>query len=447
MMHPLVRVLLLVDYNTRVVMFGTVMLGIAGGVMGVFLLLRRRALLADAVSHAALPGIAVAFLVSVAAGGTGRSLPVLLLGALLAGLAGMGSVLAITRWTRLSQDAALGIVLSVFFGLGTALLGIIQKMQGAAAAGLNSFIFGKTASMIRQDALLMGAAALVIILAAALLFKEFRLVTFDAQFAAGDGWPVQRLDALLMALVVGVTIVGLQAVGVVLVVAILIIPAATARFWTDRLVIMVPLAAVFGAVGAYSGTAISALAPGLPAGAVIVLVLGVVFLVSGLIGGKRGIIHRYADQHSLTRRIRRQNLLRAIREWEEAASEHQSSAAAQLSYLRGARGWGERELRRTLGDLARRSMVFRVGNGGWHFTDYGRVVAERVMRNHRLWEVYLLEHADIAAAHVDHGADYIEHVLGEELVAELEAELPRFRTRLPESVHALQEDDGAVDHS
>ncbi len=431
----LLRVLILADYNTRVVMFGTVMLGVAGGVVGVFLLLRRRALLADAVSHAALPGVAAAFMLIMAFGGNPRSLPLLLLGALVSGLLGMGCVLFISRFTRLSQDAALGIVLSVFFGFGIVLLGIIQRMRGAPAAGLNSFIYGRTASMIRSDALLIGTAALVVLVLTVVLFKEFRLFTFDPGFAAGDGWPVQRLDALLMTLVVSVTVIGLQAVGIILVIAILVLPPATARFWTDRLSVLVLLSALIGATGAYVGTALSASIPRMPAGAAIVVSHGALFVLSMLFGTVRGIVHELFARRRLARTTLKQNLLRALYECEEAGDVH--SAETQWTYLMHTRGWSIRELKHAVRLLRLDQAVYRSPEGQWLFTESGRVQAARVTRNHRLWEVYLLEHADTATAHVDQGADFIEHVLGDALVAELEKAVPRFGKVVPNSVHVI----------
>lgn len=432
----LVRVLLLTEYNTRVVMFGTVTLGIAGGVIGVFLLLRGRALLADAVSHAALPGVAGMFMILLMLGGPARSLPLLMAGALLSGLLGMGCVAAITRSTRISQDAALGIVLSVFFGFGAVLLSIVQKMRGAPAAGLNSFIYGRTASMIRGDAILIGVAALVILITTFLLFKEFRLVTFDPGFAAGQGWPVSRLDLFLMTLVVAVTVLGLQAVGIILIIAILVVPPAAARFWTESLRGMILISGTIGALGGYAGTAISAVAPRLPAGAVIVTVLGTAFLISLFLGARRGIAVVAFDQYHVQQKVAVQNLLRALFECQEHGDLR--DGAAQMEYLTGARGWSAYTVRRGLRRLRKKGWIFRVARGPWQFTEQGRVEAMRVTRNHRLWEVYLLEHADVAPANVDQGADYIEHVLGDALVAELEKALPRFGRALPGSPHGLR---------
>lgn len=436
----MLRVLTLADYNTRVVMLGTVLLGIAGGIVGVFLLLRRRALLADAISHAALPGVAAAFILVLALGGDPRSLPLLLLGALASGLLGMGCVLAISRFTRLPQDAALGIVLSVFFGMGIALLGIIQRMRGAPAAGLNSFIYGRTASMVRADALLIGTIAIVVLVVAVALFKEFRLFTFDPEFAAGDGWPVRRLDALLMTLVVVVVVIGLQAVGIILVIAILVIPPAAARFWTNTLGRLVVLSAAIGAIGAYAGTAISAVVPRMPAGAIIVVSHGVIFVLSALVGPVGGVIHACLDQRRLARKTLKQNLLRVLFEFEESRVTSPASEAnglAQHRYLTGARGWSLRELNLAVRLLKREGAIYSSPTDALRFTERGSVQAARVTRNHRLWEVYLLEHAEIAPAHVDQGADFIEHVLGDELVAELEAALPRFGRAVPGSVHAI----------
>lgn len=443
----LIRVLTLADYNTRIVMFGTIMLGIAGGVVGVFLLLRRRSLLADAVGHAALPGVALAFIIIMQLGGDPRSLPLLMIGALVSGLLGMAFVLMITKFTRLPQDAALGIILSVFFGFGIVLLSIIQRMRGAPAAGLNSFIYGRTASMVLDDALLIGTLGLIIVTITFLLFKEFRLFTFDSAFAAGDGWPVTLLDTLLMALAVTVTIIGLQAVGIILIIAILVIPPATAGFWTSRLSHLILLSATFGALGSYIGTALSAILPRMPAGAAIVVSQGAVFFLSLLIGSERGLVHELIANRTQGKKIFRQNLLRTLYEFQEIESQEETKNPEvyrdnQWKFLTSAREWKSKTIQGYLRSLKHEGKIFLTPQGSWNFTPSGRQEAYRVTRNHRLWEVYLLEYAAIAPAHVDQGADFIEHVLGDELVAELEKLLPQFNTPVPKSVHPLSHQEG-----
>ncbi|MDP2355342.1 MAG: metal ABC transporter permease [Beijerinckiaceae bacterium] len=274
-------------YNTIVVMIGVSLLGVAAGAIGVFALLRKRAMMSDVLSHATLPGIGLAFLVAAALGANGRSLPVLLAGATIAAIVAALTVQWLSRSARLPEDAAMGAVLSVFFGLGAVLLSYIQTLRTGAEGGLSHFILGQTAAMSEQDAFLIGAVAAGVILAIALLGKEFRIVCFDPEFGAVQGWPIARIDLMLMALVVIVAVIGLQAVGMLLIVALMIVPAAAARQLTHNLWVMVALSALMGGVSAWIGAALSATFPRAPAGGLIVLVAGGVFIVSLLVGAWR----------------------------------------------------------------------------------------------------------------------------------------------------------------
>jgi manganese/zinc/iron transport system permease protein len=286
-----IRVLTLQDYNTRVVVLGTTLLGLAAGLVGTFLLLRKRALLSDTISHATLPGIALTFILITYWGGDGKNLIALITGAAIFSVLGTLSVILVQKYSRLKDDAALGIVLSVYFGFGIALMGLATRMETGTAAGLSSFIYGKTASMLFFDAVLIGATALVSAIVCIVLFKEFALICFDSNYAATQGWPVARLDFLMMTLVVIVTVIGLQAVGLILVVALLIIPPSAARFWTHRLRTMVVLSGIFGALSGLLGSTFSALMANLPAGAVIVIMAAVVFLFSLTFGSASEATH------------------------------------------------------------------------------------------------------------------------------------------------------------
>ena len=435
--EQVLRVLLLSDFNTRVVVVGVALLGMAAGIVGTFTLLRKRALVSDAVSHATLPGIAAAWLVMVALGGTGKWFPGLLLGAAAGGLIAVGAVLTLRSVLRLHEDAALGVVLSVSFGIGIALLGLIQQMRRGAAAGLDSFIYGKTASMLSADALLIAVISLILVAAAVLLFKELNLLCFDAPYAATQGFPVALLDALMLALVVAVTVIGLQAVGLILIVALLITPAAAARFWTHDLRAMTVLAALIGAAGGFIGAALSALVPRLPAGAVIVVTTSAGFVVSVLFGTRRGLLRMLVERHRGDRRIRREHLLRALFEQLEGQLGAMpgvrvlAATAVRRDQLARRRGWSRAELASALRG-ARRAGWLRPGSAArqdLRLSAAGAEQALQVVRNHRLWELYLIRYADVATSRVDRGADRIEHVLGPELVAELEEQLDRQRDR------------------
>lgn len=277
-------------YNTSVVLAGVIALGIGGGVIGVFSFLRKRALISDAISHATLPGVALGFLVAIALGGTGRELWILIGGALLTGAAGVAAVQWIRDNTRLAEDAAIGTVLSVSFGLGIVLLSHIQTLQTGGQAGLNSFLLGSTAALNAGEARLIAGASVAAILAALLLLKEFGAVAFDEGFAAAQGWRVARLDLAMLGLLLAIVAIGLKTVGLVLIIALVIIPPAAARFWTERLSRMVALSGLFGGLAGWIGGAVSALLPAMPAGAVIVLAAAGLFVFSLLFAPSRGVI-------------------------------------------------------------------------------------------------------------------------------------------------------------
>ena len=423
------RVLLMQDYNTRIVLWGTTTLGLAAGIAGTFLLLRKRSLLGDVVGHASLPGVAIAFLImELHEPQSGKWLPGLLIGASLSGIAGMISTVIIRTCTRIKEDAALAITLGGFYGLGIVLFTIIQKLPTGSQAGLANFIYGNTATITQSEVDLIWRVAIVAIVAAGLLFKEFGLLCFDEQFAASQGWPVVLLDLILMGLVVAVCVIGLRSVGLLLVVALLIIPAASARFWTEKLSHMTLCAAVIGVVSCYMGAVSSALFSRLAAGAVIVLTGSVMFCVSLYFGTRRGVLLRWYTRRQLNQRIATQQLLLAFFEILETSvppAPHQSltDTTVSLDELLPKRSWTAKQLLRSLRDAQRLQYLASHSEREYRLTAQGETAARRAARNHRLWELYLLQHADVAPGHVDRDADRVEQVLDPEIIIKLETAL------------------------
>ncbi len=415
-------------FNTNTVIIGTTLLGIAAGVIGVFALLRKRSLVTDALSHATLPGIGLAFLAASALGVQGRALPVLLAGAAVTGVLGVLAIQGLLRYTRLREDAAIGIVLSVFFGAGVVVLSYIQANAASGAAGLNKFIYGQTAAMSVRDATLMAAIAGAAILLAVLLLKELALVCFDEGFARVGGWPVGVVDLLMMGLVVLVTVAGLQAVGLILVVSMLIIPPVAARFWTERLWLLVVLAGVIGGASGYLGSVMSALLPRKPAGAVIVLTAGAVFVCSMILAPSRGVLASAVRLTRMRARIASDHLLEACYELSLAGGAMTPGRVAALARKRGWPGWYRAGV---VALLSRRRLVERRADGDLAPTGAGLARGARVSRNHRLWEQYLISYADIAPSHVDWSVDQVEHVLSDELIARLEARLAERGVAVP----------------
>jgi len=417
-MDGFLRLITLQDSSTRTVLVGTVILGIAAAIVGTFAVLRRRALVGDAAAHAALPGTCVAFFVV-----GDRSFAGFMLGALLFALLAAAFVAFVKSATRVKEDAAIGLAIGGFFGFGIVLSRIIQRHPTGNKAGLDSFIFGKAASMIESDVRLIAIVAAIVVAVVLLLYKEFTLLCFDRDFAQSQGWPATALDLILMTLICGCTVIGLPAVGVVLVVSMLVLPPVAARFWSDRLSTVVILSAIFGALAAFLGTAISATAPvpgiagfsnsGWPTGPIITIVSASIFILSMLIAPRRGVLAAGLRAFLLRRRIGLQNLLRSVYEHLEpggdlgrpwaigAAGEH--SAAAPRAHRAG--------------------LITTNQDGRFQLTHAGQQAASELVRVHRLWELFLIEQAAIAPDHVDRDADQIEHLLPAAVLAELEERL------------------------
>jgi manganese/zinc/iron transport system permease protein len=355
-------------------------------------------------------------------------------GAFVAGMLGAICTLVIRQITpRIKEDASLAIVLSLFFGVGVVLFTVIQRIPSGTVAGLNQFVFGKTASLTADDVKMFASAAAVVSIVCGLLFKELSLICFDDEFAAAQGWPVFWLDAILMGLVVGVTVIGLQSVGLLLVVALPIIPASAARFWSNRIGRVAVLAACFGGLSGFLGVLISALLPHIPTGPVIVLVGSTLFVFSLLFGSRRGVVRRLWIQRTLRRRVGRDDLLRALYEVLEPKILVDgrpdlpllTERTIELPALLATRSWTAGRLQKLLGAATRDGLVRSGAAGRLRLTPAGAEEAARAVRNHRMWEMFLIQYADIAPSHVDRDADLIEHVLEPELVAELELLMER----------------------
>lgn len=284
------------SYTLRTVTAGAFFLGALSGSIGSFAVLRNQSLLGDALSHAALPGVGVAFLLA------GRHIGVLLVGAALASLVGVWFISLVTRTTRIKQDGAMGIVLSGWFALGIAILALIQQRPDASQSGLDSFIFGQAAAMRVRDVQLLALVGAAVFSVLVLNWKEFKIVTFDPEFARATGYPVRAITAVLLGLIVAAVVMGLQLAGVVLMVGLLIAPGIAARQWTHRLEQMVVLAGVLGAASGGVGAILSALDSDLPTGPMIIITASAFVVVSLLFAPGRGVVWNYLRRRRDRRR-------------------------------------------------------------------------------------------------------------------------------------------------
>lgn len=392
-MTALIDALLLgAGYNAALVGIGASLLGFAAGASGTFLFLRKRALVSDAVAHATLPGIGLAFIVMVSLGGDGRNLVGLLAGSAITAVIGLLIVQWITGRTRLAEDSAIGAVLSVFFGVGIVLLTVIQTMSQGRQAGLEGFLLGSTAGMLFQDAVVIAVGGSLAVGATYLLRRPMTLVAFDADYARAAGYDVGRIDLAMMALVTAVTVIGLKVVGLVLIVAMLIVPPVTARFWTERSGAVVWIAGAIGAVSGYFGAAISASAPALPTGPIIVLVCAGLFALSLFLAPARGVLAAMLRHRRFQRRVHlRQGLLALARS-------EPIHDPLTLRILRGAR-------------LIRPDGVA---------TDEGRAHAAKAARDEHRWAIAREIHQDTALTGRYDGLTPIEDVFTRDEIAEFD---------------------------
>ncbi|MHC4959696.1 MAG: metal ABC transporter permease [Planctomycetota bacterium] len=407
------------DATLLTVMAGAAILGAVAGSLGSFAVLKRRSLLGDALAHAALPGVCLAYLVGRAAGFDPKH-PVLLLGgALFTAWIGTLVVLAITRSTRIKQDAAIGIVLSVFFGAGIVLLTHIQHGAGGSdQAGLNSFLFGQAAALSPRDVLIMAVLGATAISLQIVFFRPFQALTFDAEHSASVGLRVRRTDVLLTSLVVVAVVVGLQTVGVVLMAAMLVAPAAAARQWTDRLSHMVLLAGAIGIAAGVLGAWLSSLQERLPTGPLIVLSATALLLLSLAFAPGRGLAWAFLRRVRNRRRIRVENLLKDF--WRLGEADGRFRATRAVADVLAVRMASER----AVGD-ARSDGLLAVRGSAAHLTEAGLLRASQVVRNHRIWETYLSNSLHLAEDHVHRDAENMEHALQGEVLEQIDEALGR----------------------
>lgn len=422
------------------VVWGAVLLGVTSGLLGCFIVLRRQSLLGDAIGHAVLPGVCLGFLFA----GT-KSTPALLLGALIAGLLASAMIGLLQRTTQLKTGECMGVVFTGFYGLGIVLLKYIQNLQGRESfvtrflrwlglptpvvntgqSGLDKFLFGQITSINSVDLTYMAIIAGVAIAAVVVFWRKLAASTFDEGFAFSIGIPVRAIHYLLTGLVTVAIVISIQAVGVVLVAAMLITPAATAYLLTDRLHRMALLSAAFGAAAGVLGVIVSvALSrPGrdMPTGSTMVLAAAAIFLAAFLASPRHGLLPRLARLWERRRRTQAENLLRSIYILMEKRGDDIGAdrrfGVHDVAAIRQEPAQQVHKLRRL---AARRGWVAPDSRDSMILTDDGLAAARGVVRNHRLWELFLTQEAHLASDHVHADAERIEHVLPRDVLARLE---------------------------
>jgi manganese/zinc/iron transport system permease protein len=403
------------DPNVRYVVFGSVLLAATSAIIGTFTFLKKRALVGDAVAHSVLPGVCLAFILS------GSKNPFfLIVGAFITGWISIVVLDVIVRNSKIKEDTAIGLVLSVFFGIGILLLTMIQHSPTADQSGLDHIIFGKAAALIGDDLWVFSIISIILLVTVLLFYKEFQLICFDPVYAKALGYKVNALELVLTTLTVMAVVVGIQAVGVVLMAAMLITPAAAARFWTNKLSVMLILAAGFGSFSAIAGAYVSYTIPGMATGPWVVMVISLIAIFSFFFAPVKGILYRLVQQRNNRKLIQEENLLKAF--FQLGENEDDFFKKRNFEELMSKRRFAQNSLLINLRKLTSQGYLQKEGES-WSFTKAGKNKGQRVVKLHRLWELYLTKYLRIAPDHVHEDAENIEHVITPEIEKQLEEKL------------------------
>lgn len=416
------------DPNVRYVAFGSVLLTASAAIVGCFTFLKKKALVGDAVAHSVLPGICLAFMLS----GTKNPFYIII-GAFITGWLSLVIIDKITAKSKIKEDTAIALILSVFFGVGILLLTIIQHSGNASQSGLDHFLFGNAAALIGDDLLVFTTVAAILLIVVTLFFKEFTLISFDENFAKSIGFPVRKIELVLTTLTVLAVVIGIQAVGVVLMAAMLITPAAAARFWTDKIRVMLVLSAILGAVAGLLGTYVSYIAPSMPTGPWIVVIISMIAFISFFFAPKKGIINKLFRQMQIRNQMGEENILKALYQLGEQDGNFFINRSTEAIIRR--RPFKPSVLLSGLNRLKRHGFMQNKDNQ-WGLTKEGKNKGQRTVKLHRLWELYLTEYLRIAPDHVHEDAETIEHILTPELESKLEQllkypELDPHKSKIP----------------
>ena len=385
--------------NIKFVVLGSILLSISSAVVGCFTFVRKKSLLGDVISHSVLPGICLAFILS----GT-KNIFLTIIGAFITGWLSVTVLNTIVSKTKIKEDTATGLSLSLFFGIGMLLLTYIQQGGNASQSGLDTFLFGKAAALVGYDLIIFSTLTTLVLLTVFLFYKEFVLIAFDKELAIVSGLATHQLEVLFTSLVVMSIVLGIQAVGVVLMAAMLITPAAAARFWTNRFSYMILGAVIISSISGVFGAFVSYAIPSMPTGPWIVMVLSLLATISFLFASKRGIFIRQVLRWRARKSLLQENLLKFL------FKKTHENFQPELDQV-----FSKRQISRGLKQLKRNGYLDNL----YQLTREGQEKGKSIVRRHRLWELYLTRYVNIASDHVHEDADTMEHILTPEMEKQL----------------------------
>lgn len=395
--------------NINNVVLGTLLLGFTCGIVGVLVVLSKKALIVDAVSHSVLPGICVGFMMA------GVKNPFYLIcGGMTAGAISVFLVDWFSKNSRIKKDAAIAITLSIMFSIGVILLNVIQHSGNANQSGLSDFLFGNAATILASDLQVFGLMCATVLLVMLIFFNHFKIALFDAGFAKTIGLNEKLIQSLISGLIVISTAIGIQTVGIILMSALIITPASSAFFWTNNFKKSILISGFFAAISSVVGVFISYLSPDMPTGPWIIVILSSIAIFSALFS-KKGLFTKSLISRRNKQKILTDNLLKFL--YKQAISDNSKSLTAGEISLE--KNISLKDVKRGLTHLKTKTFIVK-GGERWSLTENGVSDAKRIIRIHRLWEVYMQQYMHIQTDHLHESAESIEHIITPKIEAELQ---------------------------
>lgn len=406
------------NYDGWIMLTG-VLCAVAAALPGNFLVLRRMSLLGDAISHAVLPGIAAAFLLT----HSRSSLP-MFLGAVIVGVMTAFFTEWIRRTGEVDEGASTGVVFTTLFALGLVMIvraaDHVDLDPGCVLYGAIEMTPLDTLSLgylrIPRATLILGLIALLNLLFVVFFFKELRITAFDPALADSLGISSGRMHYLLMIVVAVTAVASFESVGNILVVAMFVVPPATAYLLSDRLPVMVILSVVIAVVSAVLGDVCAVHVPAwfgfqsTSTSGMMALITGVLFLIASILAPRQGVLVRFLRQRELLRRILSEDLIALLYRMHE----HQPDRGVSLEELTTVLLAGKRPVAALMSRHVRAGHVREI-EGTFSLTEKGRQLGASLVRSHRLWEHYLVSEGGVAVDRIHNQAEQLEHFTGREL--------------------------------
>lgn len=407
---------------------GCMLMCLASALVGVIVFLRKQSLLGEALSHTAYPGVVLGVIIagSLSLNDTYETEIALLIlfGAFFSALLGLRVIQLLTSKLKIRSDSALCFALSGFFGIGITLASHVQFSHPALYRQIQAYLYGQAATMSDIHIVVYGILSLVVLLILWIFYKEIQVILFNTEYAKSLNIHVEMIDGLIFLLTVLSVVIGIRSVGVVLMSAMLIAPAVAARQYTNKLHLMLFLAAFVGVVSAFFGNYFSVELSqhfalqypleyiALPTGPMIVLVASIVCLLSLLFSPERGLIPRLVRIARFRYKCMQENLLKEI--W-RCGEGHNVSFEYMVEYQEVSRLY----LRLIVLSLVHNGWLDKTGPNTYKLTHDGSKWAAQIVRLHRLWEVYLADYLGVGAERVHRNAEEMEHIITPELEREL----------------------------